>query len=76
MSRRVILRYHGSYSSDGRLRSGLVFSRICIDMLKLFSGNILILFTVNKLLRLCCGNFHGDDRRDCLLCVHRWFLLR
>ena len=61
MSSRLLLRYYGSHSSDGRLRSGLILGRLVNHVLELFSGYILDLCIFYKLLELFRGYIYVSN---------------
>jgi hypothetical protein len=69
MSRRIVLRHHGSYGSDRRLCSGLILSRVVNRLLKLFIGNLFVICIFDELLELSGGlisSLHGIDSLFCM----------
>ena len=73
---RVLLRNDRSDCSDGRLRCGLLFGRLCKCLLELFIGDILDICHLNDLLELSFGRLSGHDGINFMFGLPRRIVLR
>lgn len=75
MSRRIILRQHGSSSSYRCLQCGLLLSRLGKHLFELCIWNICIICIIDQLLKLSRGNLPSLNRICCMSDMYRRIVL-